>query len=200
MRALAKPHLPAAARAAALWLAAGWLAAAPAAAAERTLTLDPEATRIRFTLGATLHTVEGTARLSRGEVRFDPETGAVSGRLVVDATSADTGNEKRDRDMHDEVLESERFPEIVFAPSEMAGDFDPDGESRLTLSGTLEIHGTSHPLTLEVTATAEGRRLTAATSFAVPYVEWGMKDPSKFILRVDKEVEVTVEAVGELLP
>jgi polyisoprenoid-binding protein YceI len=162
------------------------------------LTLDPEATRITFTLGATLHTVEGTARLAEGMLIFDPESGNVSGEVVVDATSADTGNNGRDEDMHAKVLNSDRFPDIVLRPRRLEGDFDPAGSSQVRLTGEMEIHGSRHPVRLPAELTVEGRRLSAHLTFTIPYVEWGMTDPSKFILRVDKEVEVEVEAVGEL--
>ena len=42
--------------------------------------------------------------------------------------------------------------------------------------------------------------VTADVHFVVPYVEWGLKDPSTFILRVSKKVDITVHAVGTLSP
>jgi len=69
------------------------LALAPALRAqEAVVTLDPAATKIDFTLGATLHTVHGTFKLKSGEIRFDPATGKASGAVIVDATSGYTDN------------------------------------------------------------------------------------------------------------
>lgn len=182
----------------ALLLALLW--ATVAGAEERRLELDPEETEITFELGATLHTVHGTARLSEGVVVFDPETGAASGELVVEAGTAETGNENRDEDMHRKVLESEVYPEISFRPTAFRGELDWEGESRVELDGTLAIHGDEHPLTLEAPVDVDGQRVEATIEFEVPYVAWGMKDPSKFLLKVDKKVTVRVFAVGTVAP
>jgi hypothetical protein len=38
--------------------------------------------------------------------------------------------------------------------------------------------------------------MTAALTFDVPYVAWGMKDPSNFLLKVSKSVRVSIETAG----
>ena len=80
-----------------------------AAAAPATLRLDPQASRVRFDLDALAHTIHGSLRVVRGEVRFDVDTGEAAGEIVVDARSAETGNGSRDRTMHAEVLESHQL-------------------------------------------------------------------------------------------
>lgn len=177
---------------------APFLASGPALGAERSLVLDPAATEIRFALGATLHTARGTARLTRGEIRFDPETGAASGAIVVDATSLDTRNETRDANMHRDVLESAKYPTIAFRPERLEVEQRDETTARVQLHGRMDIHGASHPFVVPAQLSAEGSRLRIRASFRVPYVEWGMRDYSNFLLRVEPFVDVELVAEGVL--
>jgi polyisoprenoid-binding protein YceI len=170
----------------------------PAAAQTISLELDAAATRVEFALGATLHTVHGTFRLERGSIRFDAATGQASGELVVDAASGASGNGTRDRKMHRSVLESGRYPEIVFTPVRVTGQLSGPAPWKAELHGRLRIHGAEHELVLPVEARLGTDHFTAATHFAVPYAAWGMKDPSTFFLRVDDKVAITIEAAGRV--
>jgi len=181
---------------------AGAQTAVPAAGAAKNAAfeLDPKATRVAFTLGATMHTVHGTIRAERGSLRIDPATGTGTGEIVLDAASAQTGNAARDKDMHQKVLETAKHPEIVWRIDRVEG-FPRDGaarSARITLTGSLAIHGASHPLTVPAELTLSGDKATATAALKIPYVAWGMADPSSFVLRVDKEVAVEVHAVGRL--
>lgn len=195
-----RPPVPAALRpplVAALTLLAT-LPTSGATAEVRELTLDPAASEIRFTLGATLHSVEGTVAVDRGTLRFDLETGEMSGEVVADAASAETGNEDRDQDMHRKVLESDSFGTFALEPERFEGELSLSGSSRVEVHGRLRIHGSSHPVVLPTEVEIDGDRLTAEARLTVPYVDWGMTDPSKFLLRVSKAVEVELRAVGTL--
>lgn len=177
-------------------LALALLSCAPApATAEESLVLDPSHTRVGFVLAATLHTVRGELDLVRGELRFDPAGGGVAGEIVVDARSARTGIGARDRDMHERVLESARFPEITLRAERLEVLRRDAASAELKLHATLEIHGAAHPVAIpaRVTVLAEDR-LVVEAAFRVPYVAWGMRDPSSFVLRVAKEVDVSVRA------
>ncbi len=71
----------------------------PAFGAGYSVELTPENTKIKWTLGDVLHTVNGTFQLQRGKIDFDPETGKASGQVVVDVASGQSGNDARDRRM-----------------------------------------------------------------------------------------------------
>ena len=172
----------------------------PLAAQQTELKLDPAKTRIDWTLGATMHTVEGSFRLKSGDIVFNPKTGEASGELIVDATSGDSGNKKRDADMNKNVLESAKYPEIVFSPKHVIGFAPGQASSTVQLAGTFTIHGASHELTLTVPFTTNNTSVEAHTKFSIPFVEWGMKNPSNMFLKVDKVVQLSITAVGEMHP
>ena len=174
------------------------LLASGLAAQESVLTLDPAQTKIEFTLPATGHTVHGTFKLKSGEIRFDTASGKASGAIVVDATSGESGSDGRDKKMHQEIIESTKFSEIVFTPEHVQGSVAPQGTSQVQVSGEFRICGQDHAMTLALAVEpAAGKQLKVATQFSVPYVEWGLKNPSTFILRVGKAVGVDIHAVGQ---
>jgi polyisoprenoid-binding protein YceI len=166
-------------------------------AQEMTLELDPANSRIEFTVAATLHTVHGTFALKHGTVLFNPSSGAASGLVVVDATSGDSGNSGRDHKMHAEILESQRYPEITFTPTKMTGKVELQRESSVQVEGILKLHGSDHEMTLTLPVQTKGNSLSARTHIVIPYVEWGLKNPSTFLLHVGDKVEVEVTAVGK---
>jgi polyisoprenoid-binding protein YceI len=187
------------------WLCASLLLAiGPCAktlrAQEMALKLDPANTRIEFTLAATLHTVHGTFALKSGTIRFNPSTGSASGLVVVDAASGDSKNKNRDDKMHQEILESQRYPEVTFTPTKFSGKIEIQGDSSVQLDGVLKLHGTDHPMTLTLPVQAKKNTLSARTHIVIPYVAWGLKNPSTFLLRVSDKVEIDVTAVGQLRP
>ena len=145
-----------------------------------------------------VHNTHGTFRLKQGHISFDPRTGAASGEVVVDATSGESADSARDRHMHKEVLESAKYPEIRFVPERVDGKFAPQGTSSLRISGTFEVHGGKHAISVPAEVKIDGKQVSGTVHFEIPYVEWGMKNPSTFILRVDKEVKIELEAAGQI--
>ena len=169
-----------------------------AQAEQRSFTLDPAQSKIEFTLGATMHTVHGSFRMKRGSIQFDDATGAASGELVVDAVSGESGNNGRDKDMHQKVLESAKYSEIVFTPQHIKGTVTADGKSQVNVDGQFMLHGQSRPMTLTIQLQLQGGAGSADTTFPVIYKEWGVKNPSTFLLHVSDRAEISVHAVGKL--
>lgn len=182
----------------ALFVVLGILLAEVALAQELVVRFEPAQTKVTFTLEDPLHTVHGAFKLTHGEVHFNRESGVASGALIIDAKSGESGSTGRDKKMHKEVIESDRFPEITFVPQKIIGSVPAEGAAEVQVAGIFRIHGADHPLTLAVPLQISRNNLKATTSFDVPYVEWGMKDPSVFMLRVKKSVRIVIEATGQI--
>lgn len=186
-----------------LLVAAALAAAQPAVAPvshELLLQLDPARSGAEITLAGNLHTVKGTFLLKRGAIHFDPATGKARGEIAFDATSGKTGNSSRDNKMHKDVIESGRYPEIVFRLDRADGELAASGASTLQVHGMFTMHGAEHEVTFPTEVTLAGSAWTAQASFQVPYVRWGMKNPSKLFLRVDDVVQVRFHASGSAAP
>jgi polyisoprenoid-binding protein YceI len=100
--------------------------------------------------------------------------------------------------MHKNILESQKFPEIVFTPVRYEGKLLAEGDSEIALYGTFSIHGAGHEMVLKTTVHRSGDQLRATTHFVIPYVEWGMKNPSTLFLRVSDKVNIDLQATGRL--
>lgn len=174
--------------------------AGPLTAQESVLELDPAQTHVDLTLGATFHTVHGAFKLKRGTVRIDPATGKASGEVVVDATSGDTGNDSRDSRMHKNILESAKYPDIVFRPDHFEGKLPAEGSATLQVHGIFSIHGADHEITIPVQAQMKSDQVSVTMQFSVPYLKWGMRNPSTFVLRVSDKAEIEIRAAGRILP
>jgi len=87
----------------------------------------------------------------------------------------------------------------VLRAQRLEGELARHGTSDVTLYGEIEILGKSHEIAIPFQIQIEGERFTAKIEFEIPYVEWGLEDPSTFVLRVAKVVEVSVKAEGTIL-
>jgi YceI-like domain len=100
--------------------------------------------------------------------------------------------------MDKDVLRTEQYRDIVFYPKKVIGNIPSQGASQIQLEGVFRLLGADHDLTMVIPVQINGKEVSATTQFVVPYVAWGLKDPSTFILRVAKEVKIEIDANGTL--
>jgi polyisoprenoid-binding protein YceI len=179
-----------------LALAALVLAVVPTSAQQAALEIDPARTTVHYTLSTSLHTVHGTFKLKSGKADLDLSTGKASGLIVIDAASGESGNNGRDSKMHKEILESQKYPEIRFTPGEVEGHVEMQGDSQVEVKGTFSLHGQDHEFVIPAAVHIAGSELTLDMSFSIPYIKWGLKNPSTFILRASDRVELSIHAIG----
>ena len=108
------------------------LAIAPSVLAQhQTFSINPDASTVAFTLAGTGHHVQGTFHVQRGSIEFDPGAQKISGSVIVAAGSGNSGEPSRDKKMNSDVLDTEHFAEVTFAPSSYQGTIAPTGDSTI---------------------------------------------------------------------
>lgn len=152
--------------------------------------IDPAGAEAAFDLKATLHTVHGKTTKVSGEVVVDEAPDGVmtlSGRIEVGTASLDTGNSSRDETMHEKSLEVAKYPSIVLVPER----FDP---ATGTLTGALTIRDVTRPVSIAAKLDRRGDRIGVTGTFTVPWLEFGIPDPSFAVVRVRKTAEASFKA------
>jgi len=161
--------------------------------------IDPAGAQAGFELGATMHTVHGLTASVAGEIHAEPAADGslkLTGKIEIGTASLRTGNDKRDATMHDKSLLVASFPSIVLEPETFtpSGPAAADGAVSGTLTGRLTIRGQTKPQTIALTLTPQGGRIAAAGTFDVVWAEFGIPDPSFFVVRIERKAHAHFHA------
>lgn len=183
-------------RLAAMGLAVGLLCCPGAFGQSETFTADPAQSTVGFTLTDVLHTVHGTFQLQSGVVQFDPSTRRMSGLMTVAAGSGSSGDKTRDTRMTKQYLDAPQFGVATFSPKHFEGSIAAAGDSTIQVSGTFTLRGSPHEIVIPMQLHIEGPACKATTQFRIPYVDWGIKDPSLAFIRVNKYVDMDIAMAG----
>jgi polyisoprenoid-binding protein YceI len=170
---------------------------APAVLAQhQTFVVNPDASEVKMTLKTTHELVNGTFHIQSGSIEFDRSAPKMSGLVVVLAGSGKTGNDSRDKKMNKDILEIEQHATVSFEPKSYAGAIAPSGDSTIQVTGTFTLLGTPHEITIPILVHLEGTTATAKAHFVVPYIQWGLKNPSFLIWKADNDVVIDLFLTG----
>jgi len=112
--------------------------------------IDPGHTYVSFAVNhAGYSTMRGKFDRQSGAMQFDPATKKASVMIEIDATSIDTGHDKRDAHLQSpDFLNAVENPTITFKSTAVTWN----GSALATVTGDLTILGVSKPVTLTVTS------------------------------------------------
>jgi len=172
---------------------------APAALAQhQTFVVNPDTSEVKMTLKTTHELVNGTFHIQSGSIEFDRSSPRLSGSIAVAAGSGKTGNGSRDKKMNKDILKVEQYATVSFEPKTYAGSIAPSGDSNIQVTGIFTLLGTAHEITVPMQVHLDGAGATAKAHFVVPYVQWGLKNPSFLIWKADNDVAIDLNLVGTL--
>jgi polyisoprenoid-binding protein YceI len=172
---------------------------APAALAQhQTFVVNPDASEVKITLKTTHELVNGAFHIQSGSIEFDRSVPKMSGSVVVLAGSGKTGNDSRDKKMYKDVLKVEQYTTVSFEPKTYTGALALSGDSNLQVTGIFTLLGSPHEVAIPMLVHLEGTTATAKAHFVVPYVQWGLKNPSFLIWKADDDVAIDLSLAGRL--
>jgi polyisoprenoid-binding protein YceI len=118
-----------------------------------------------------------------GEMQFDPDKLEAGGfRLVVKSASLSVQNDISDKDlreierlMNQEVLETAKFPEIVYETTSISVTKMAEMLCSATLNGKLTMHGVTRNQTIVVRVALLGSMLRASGDFTLDQTDYNIK-------------------------
>ena len=118
-----------------------------------------------------------------GEMTFNPDQlEAASFRILIKSTSLSVQDDISSKDlremerlMNQEVLETEKFPEIVYEATSISVTRMVDMLSSATLNGKLTMHGVTRNQTIVVRVALLGSMLRASGDFTLDQTDYSIK-------------------------
>ncbi len=95
-------------------------------------------------------------------------------------------------------MEVEQHATVSFEPKSYAGVIAPSGDSTIQVTGIFTLLGTPHEITIPILVHLEGTTAAAKAHFVVPYIQWGLKNPSFLIWKADNDVAIDLFLVGSI--
>jgi hypothetical protein len=179
-------------------LAFAVILASAALAQHQTFAVNPDTSEVRITLNTTHEVVHGTFHIQSGSIEFGHNNSKMSGLVVVLAGSGKTGNDSRDKKMNKDILKVDQYTTVSFAPKTCIGTIAASGDSTIQVSGVFTLLGNPHNLTIPMQIHMDGSKTTARAHFVVPYVQWGLKNPSFMFWKAENDVAVDLNLVGHI--
>jgi polyisoprenoid-binding protein YceI len=174
--------------------------------------LDPRVSRFTVRVFATGmlsafgHSPTIAIRDFAGEARFDPdhpETGSLhvtvkAASLRVTDDVSDKDRREIEREMQENVLESARYPEIVYDCSRVSVDNPGNGNYSVKLLGSLTLHGVTRSQPIQARLAVTGDLLRAFGEFAIRQSDYNIKPVSAIGggLKVKDEVKFSFDIVS----
>jgi polyisoprenoid-binding protein YceI len=169
-----------------------------ALAQHQTFTVNPDASDVKMKLNTTHEVVNGTFHVQSGSINFDRTASNISGTVIVAAGSGKTGNDSRDKKMNKDILKVDQFATVSFALKAYNGAIAASGDSTIQVSGVFTLLGNPHDLTIPIQIHMDGSKATARAQFVVPYVQWGLKNPSFMFWKAENNVGIDLNLIGQI--
>jgi polyisoprenoid-binding protein YceI len=155
-----------------------------------------------FNQGNRLNTAVGVTTAVRGEIMVDRARPANSriGTITVDISQFKSDSQRRDNMIRQNWLESAKFPNAEFTPTEIKGlpeTYQEGREVAVQITGNLKIRDVTRPTTWASTIRLDGNILIVTGATTIKMTDFGFDPPSILgILRAENEARLEFKFVA----
>jgi polyisoprenoid-binding protein YceI len=169
------------------------------------LRVAPQGNRARYRVREQLASLDfpsdavGETRSIQGQVVVHPD-GTVdreASRIVIDMTSLESDQDRRDNFLRRNTLETERHPTLTLIPIALRGLPNPlpaEGEHRFVIVAEMVLKGVTHPTTWDVQATFANGAVLGQASTILTFDRLGLEKPRvRSVLSVADDIRLEYE-------
>jgi polyisoprenoid-binding protein YceI len=169
------------------------------------LRVAPQGNRARYRVREQLASLDfpndavGETRSISGQVVVGPD-GTVdrdASRIVIDMTSLESDQDRRDNFLRRNTLETERHPTLTLIPTVLRGLPNPlpdSGEHNFILLADMILKGVTHPTSWEVRATFSNGAVLGQASTILTFERLGLEKPRvRSVLSVADDIRLEYE-------
>jgi polyisoprenoid-binding protein YceI len=99
---------------------------------------------------------------------------------------------------NENYVESDKFPICTYKGKiNETIDYTKDGEHKVTVKGTMDLHGVAKEVEIPGTLTVKGGLILLNAKFKIKVADYKVKVPSMYVQNIAEEVEVTVNGTLE---
>lgn len=99
---------------------------------------------------------------------------------------------------NENYVESDKYPVCVFKGKiQEAVDYTKDGENKVTVKGTMNLHGVTKDVEIKGTLTKKGSEIIIDSDFKIKIADYGIKVPSLYVQNIAEVVDVKITATLE---
>ena len=157
-------------------------------------TAKKGATSITFFSEAPLENIEATSKVAT--IVLQSSTGDIQVRIPIQ--SFKFKNSLMEEHFNENYMESEKYPNCEFRGKiNEAVDYNRDGETKVTVTGTMTLHGVSKEVTMDGAITKTGNDLSLQSKFQMRVADYNIEVPSMYVKNIAEVVDVTFTSVLE---
>jgi len=159
-----------------------------------------ESGEVEFISKVPMNTFKGTTSIISGSFFVNPEqlSDEISGEIVVDVVSLDTGIKKRNKHMFDNHLHPEEYPVIVFEPNEvferLSDSLQNNKKTDIVLKGNFILHGVTKEIESigTVVYNSENQSLDVEFGFDLLLSDFEIPRPAFLVMKVSDTIKIKV--------